>query len=410
MVTDINFDLEPQRYTAGYMQRAEPQRRRAIFASTQTNPEEVLEEEDVEQKSFVKAVRITAKSQHSVADPNGGPTTVIQELYQGVDDKGKTWPPKWFKVDEQTSDFATSEDPYADGSQDPQTEKETIYWYQDGQWIEFVPASSETVGSPGPGRKRSEERKKGFAPCQDGYLRREMTALYHQEDINGTIFCYFTGGVSLEDARLARIVGDVSQEGEYLYADVEVLPHPLDKDTDTIRYNKVPFASSAEALFQGYGDGTIVPLMHNKMIRQASAGPSADATDAGGSFDSYDVGGVRPNQTFFQSEPIGGMYISNPPVIGAFPVTVINPPEADGTGGTVAVVGSPSTQFGANVDDPNRQTVNFVGVDPELVYAGDYGILLRGLESTTGQSSTNVWYCIIMKPMFTPFSAFEQTA
>jgi hypothetical protein len=409
--TDMDMNLEPQRYTAGYFQRAEPRRKPAIFASTQTNPEELLEEEDIEQKSFTKIVEITGKSQHSVADPNGGPTTVIQELYQGVDDKGKTWPPKWFKVDEATSDFATGQDPYAADSQDPQTAKETVFWYQDGQWIEFVPAGADLVtGEPGPGRKRSEERRKGFAPCQDGYLRKYMTALYHQEDINGTIFCYFTGGVSLEDARLAKIVGEVQQEGDYLYADVEVLPHPLDKDTDRIRYNKVPFSSSADALFQGYGDGTIVPIMHNKLIKQASAGGSLDAGgNVGGSFDAHDPGGVRPNQTFFRDGPIGGMYIENPPVIGAFPVTVITPPEADGTGGTVAVVGTPEIQFGANVDDVSRKTVNFIGIDPELVYAGDYGILVRGLESTAGQASAAVWYCIIMKPMFTAFSAFEQT-
>jgi|GEM_PF-7106494 len=412
MQTDMDLTLEPQRYTAGYFQKAEPRRKPAIFASTHTNAEELAEEDDVEQKSFTKVVTITSKSRHYVADPNGGPTLVIQELYQGTDDKGKTWPPKWFKVDEVTSDFATTKDPYAAASQDPQTIKESLYWFQDGQWIEFVPVGGSDigVGDPGPGRKRSEERKKGFAPCQDGYLRKEMAALYHQEDINGTIFCYFTGGVSLEDARLARIVGDVTQEGDQLYADVRVIPHPLDKDTDLIEYKKVPFSSPAEGLFQGYGDGVIVPLMHNKLIKQASAGPGLDAKEAGGSYDTTDVGGVRPNQTFFHGgTPIGGMYIQNPPVIGAFPVTVITPPGVDGTGGTVAVVGSPSMQFGANVEDPNRKTINFVGIDPELVYAGDYGILVRGLESTTGQSSTTVWYCIIMKPMFTPFSAFEQS-
>lgn len=400
--TDFDLNIEPQTITTVHRIRNEPKKPRAIYATTETNPEEVFEEEDVEQKSFIKAVTITAKSQHSVSDPNGGPTRVLQELYQATDDKGNTWPPKWFQVDDQTSEYASQQDPYAEGSQAPETEKESIYWYQDGQWIEFKPAPSDLVTGDGQsvGTERGETRYKGYSPCQDGYLRTGMVALYHQEDINGTIFCYFTGGVSLEDAKMGEIISDVQQEGDYLYADVKVLTHELDQDPDDIVFYKVPFASPAEALMQGYGIGTKVPLLHNKAIKQPSANSTIDSESVGGNPPLSDLGGVRPNQTFFfGGAPKGGLYISNPPVVGALPVTVVIPPDATGTGGTVEVLDSNGVQFGASVDDPSRNIVNFTGADPELIYAGDYGILMKGLNQE--------WYCLIQKPTFTPYSAFE---
>ena len=398
MNTDLDMNLEPQLLTTIYRHRAKPKDPRTLFSTTSTNEEVEEEEDEVEQKSFVKAVEIVAKQRHSVTDPNGGPTAVIQELYQGLDDQDNVWPPNWFEVDDQTSNFATTDDPYADDSQDT----ESIFFYQDGQWIEFAVGDTESVvGVDDEGySQRSEYRKRGFAPCQDGYLRTGMMALYHQEDINGTVFCYFTGGVSLEDARMGEIVGDVTQEGDYLYADVKVLTHTLDKDEDDIIFRRVPFASAEEAAMQGYGNGSKVPLVHNKMVRVPSANSSIDSTTVGGTPALNDIGGVRPEQTFFfNGQPQGGLYIPNPPVVGAIPVTVITPPDANGEGGVVAALGQAATQFGASVDDDSRNAVSFVGCDPEEIYAGDYGILTKGLDQT--------WYCFIMKPMFTAFGAFE---
>jgi len=395
MNTDMEVNLEPQRILTSHWRAAEERQNvpKMVWGTTSTNPEEYDEEEEVESKSFVKAVRITGKRYATVADPNGGATAGTQEFYQGEDDEGNVWPPNWATVDDQLSQSATNQDPYANGSTG-EAQSETRVIYQDGQWIEVV------VGNPdAPGTARSESRKTGFAPCNDGYLRKGQVALYHQEDINGTIYSYFTGGLPLEDARMVEIVGDIVEDGDNVYANVKTLPHPSDTDTDTYQFFKVPFASAREAISQGYGDGSVVPISHNKMVKSVSANSSSDATEAGGEFDDKDPGSLRPGTTHSSSDgsPLGTLYIVNPPVVGALTVTVITPPGSDGSGGTVAVVGRPDIQYGAGTEQ--QDTIYFVGADPDLIYEGDYGVMTRGMDDD--------WYVTILKPLFTPYDSFE---
>jgi hypothetical protein len=390
--TDIDLNFEPQEITAGGRRREPQNQGKAIYASTSTNEKPLEEVEEVEQKSFVKAVKIIDKVEIHTTDPNGGGTSVIQELYQSKDDEDNVWPPRWSTVDDYMSQYSTQKDPYATGSTS-EAATTSIYTYHDGQWVWL-----EVADQDHPGRDRSAERKKGFAPCNDGYLRIGMTALYHQEDINGTVYCYFTGGIPLEDARLMRLTSDVTIEGDVAYADVETIPHPMDEDQSTYKFYKVPFASTKEVVGQDYATGTIVPVMHNKIVKGSSANDSVDAGAAGGGASDNDIGQLRPGSTHVVgTSPVGDLYIPNPPIIGALAVTVITPPDTTGSNGAVAVIGSEGVVYGANTEE--AETVNFVGADPDTIYVGDYGIMTKGLNDE--------WYVMMIKPNFSPFSAFD---
>ena len=348
------------------------------------------EEEEIEQKSFVKAVIIKQKKQHSVMDPLLPGETVRQEVYRGEDDEGNLWPPSWADVDDFMADAATNDDPYL---QTPGSKTEQ-------GWIDGFPEDAEKAGY-----KRAKDRIYGFAPCNDGYLRKDTPALYHQEDIGGSIFCYFTGGVRLEDARLVKITSaEMDKTGDIYHVDVETLPHPIDPDQTKYQFYKVPFAQNDVAGSQGYAEGQIVPIMHNKIAKGASANDSVDASYGGGT-PSTDDGALRPESKHVSQngDVVGDLFVANSPVVGAVAVVVVTPPDSNGNNGIVAAVNAEENQFGVGGDavageEQESKPVEFIGVPNDSIFTGDYGIMANGMNGN--------WQVIINKPMFTPFESF----
>ena len=347
--------------------------------------DELEEEEEVEQKSFVKAVTIKFVKEHSVADPLLPGETVSQEVYRGEDDEGNLWPPRWADVDDFLSDAASNDDPYSFSGK-----KET-------KWV--------SVGDEDETNPRATDRLYGFAPCNDGYLRKDTPALYHQEDIGGTIFCYFTGGVRLEDARLVKIISpEMQKTGDIHHVDVETLPHPADPSQAKYTFYRVPFAQNAVAGSQGYAPGQIIPIMHNKVAKGASANDSVDSSFNGG-IPETDTGALRPDSKHVSEDgnAVGDLYIANSPVVGGTAVVVVTPPNTNGENGIVAAVNAEENQFGVGGDavageESENKPVEFVGVPNDSVFTGDYGIMVNGMNGN--------WQVIINKPMFTPFESF----
>jgi len=186
--------------------------------------------------------------------------------------------------------------------------------------------------------------------------------------------------------------------------DVETLPHPIDPDQTKYVFLKVPFAQNDVAGSQGYAQGQIVPIMHNKIAKGASANDSVDASSNNGTPETDD-GALRPDSKHVSQdgEPVGDLFIANSPVVGAVCVTVLTPPDSNGNNGIVAAVNAEENQFGVGGDAVAGETqedkpVEFVGVPNDAVFAGDYGVMVNGMNGN--------WQVIINKPMFTPFESF----
>jgi len=381
--TDLNLTLEPQNVEK---EKLDTRRQKTFSFISSSNEEE--EEDEIQEKSFVKAVTIKFKSRHYAPDPLDEGNWLTQELYRGEDDYGNTWPPNWVKVNDAMSNAATNKDPY-NSNQYYVTGSPT----EGSNWIESGDKSN-----------RYNTIKKGFAPCQDGYLRKGIPALYHQEEIEGTIYCYFTGGVPLEDARLVKITSKVKKQGSVYYVDVETIPHPRSEDSDTYIFKKVPFAQNDVVTSQGYAPGQIVPIMHNKMMGGGSSNASMniDQQDENTTAPADDLGALRPGSTHVvNGAALGDLYIANSPVMGAMAVTVVQPPDENGNKGIVAKVDDEDALYGitGSTDENENIPVSFIGIPPTQIFAGDYGIMTKG---------NSVWNVIIMKAMFTPFSAFGE--
>jgi hypothetical protein len=377
--SDFNLNIDLSRGGILYVNR--PPAGKTITSTTESRKpeEEVIE---VEQRNFVKTVEIIDVKQALAADPNGGVSPILMEFYAGQDDKGSYWPANWQKVEDTQS-------------ADPGDKEE------DKRDIRVVLAGF------GLGRTRKTMRKRGFAPCVDGYLRNGMTAQYHHEDIEGTVYTYFTGGIDLADTKYVTMLTEVTKHprsGRW-YADVETVS--TIPGVDSFKFKKVPFLNNDTVAGQSYTAGNKVIITCNKGFKGGSANAAADSahiTNEQKIFPAWEKGIVRPEGDFLtvDGEPNDLMYIDNPNMISALAVFVIEPPDSiTGVGGIVAAVNSPANQFGKlqGNDVEEGEDLTFVGVSPDVIIEGDYGILTKGLNDE--------WIVIMQKPLFSPYNEFN---
>jgi len=369
LLTDLQANLELAATNLSKLRK--PPFRRVFLSIESSRPREEEERPEIEQRNFVRMVTITDIAYAYVADPNGGGNNVRMEFYRGVDDQGNEWPAPWHYVEGyQSMGVAAGE------QRDPRTL--------------LIGFNEETT--------RIRMRYHGYAMCVDGYLRRGMPAMFHHEDINGTTFDYFTGGVRLEEAKVVRLLTAPQKNANgYYYADVETISHI---GAEPFRFYKVPFVNNDFVYLQSYKAGDLVQVVHNTMTTSNSASTAAD----GGSPLTIDRGTLRPDSEHLRSdgEPVGDLFINNPPTVNAVAVVVINPPNpVTGRGGLVAAVGDETVQFGKITGSAQEEELYFVGCPPNLIYEGDYGILVPGLSSS--ESSARRWFVIIQKPVFTPY-------
>jgi hypothetical protein len=380
--SDFNLNIDLSRGGILYVSR--PPAGKTITSTIESRkPEEEVVE--VEQRNFIKTVEIIDVKQASVADPNGGTSNITMEFYAGKDDKGSYWPANWQEVEDTQS-------------ADPGEEEE------DKRNIRVVLAGF------GVSKTRTKMRKRGFAPCVDGYLRKGMTAQYHHEDIEGTIYTYFTGGIDLADTKYVRMITEVQKDetsGRW-YADLETVSQV--PNVDPFRFKKVPFLNNDTVAGQSYATGDKVVVVCSKEFKGGSANATADSANVANEnqvFPTWEKGIVRPEGDFLDSDgqPNNLMFIDNPNMIAALAVYVVEPPDPiTGVGGIVAVVNNPSNQFGKlqGNDSEEGEDLTFVGVSPDVILEGDYGILTKGL--------SNEWIVIMQKPLFSPYNEFNPSA
>jgi hypothetical protein len=376
--SDFNININLSRGGLLFVNR--PKAGKTITATIESRKpeEEVIE---VEQRNFVKTVEIVDVKQALVADPNGGESSILMEFYAGQDDKGSYWPANWQRVEDEQSADPGDED-------------------EDQRNIRVVLAGF------GVSKTRTKMRKRGFAPCVDGYLRNGMTAQYHHEDIEGTIYTYFTGGIDLADTKYVTMLTEVTKHpksGRW-YADVETVS--TIPGVDSFKFNKVPFINNDTVPGQSFVTGDKVVITCNKGFKGGSANAAADSANVDNEqkiFPAWEKGIVRPEGDFLTADgtPNGLMYIDNPNMISALAVFVVEPPDSTtGIGGIVAVVNNPSKQFGKiqGNDAEEGEDITFVGVSPDVIIEGEYGILTKGLNDE--------WIVIMQKPLFAPYREF----
>jgi len=328
-----------------------------MFQTATNNKEE--EENVPEDKSYTKMVKIVDVASANITDPNGAETQVVVEFYTGQDDNGNVYPFSWKNF-------------YRTIGEDVFTENKEV---------DIVNFGETTT--------RRRMMSEGYCMCTDGYLRPGMSAMFHHEEIEGTVFEYFTGGVQLESARVVEIANDVEQIGDYYCADVKTVSHIA--DTASFNFYKVPFLNNTQAGMQSYKVGDKVQIVHNR----ATKGGSSTSSDS--DFDVFDEGTLRPESTHIKDdEPVNDLYIENPKTINPMFVTVVTPPLADGTGGKVAKADDPTQTYEEfPSENGEMQDLLWIGCPYDAIYEGDYGILTQGKEG---------WYVLIQKPLFTAYS------
>lgn len=260
------------------------------------------------------------------------------------------------------------------------------------------PRALDSVFSLDPASVAFQKRK---ASAVDGFLQVGMRAVYNFEELEGGDFVhYFTGGVSLGSSRVVQLRADsggnvvrtIQALGTSTFvANVRTLettvvgPDGIPQTVSPFTYFNVPFVSQTN-VDQSLAAGDTLVLSSHGNKNDKGIPPNGN----------FGPGGSNFNDAFLENS-------AAPSDIDFGEVTVAPSPET-GTGATVqTVTGTGGETFVDGASTGNGVfAVRFIGADNDQVRVGDECIVKQIKLSSGG---TNV-FCFIVKPKFTPTSAF----
>jgi hypothetical protein len=241
------------------------------------------------------------------------------------------------------------------------------------------------------------------ASAIDGFLNPGMTAVYNYEELeDGGFVHFFTGGVSLGDARVVKLRaaanGEVvrlitSGNTQVAVANVETLetvvttPDGGSQIVTPFTYFNVPFIAQS-AVDTSLSDGQEIVISSHGNKNDKGIPPGGN----------YGPGGENFNDAFLVNSA-GASDLD-------FGEVTVAPSTTTGTGGTVvSVTAGGGTTFvdGASNGSGGTFNVRFVGLDFSDILVGDFCIIKR-INVSGGDTSV---FCFVNKIKFTPTNAFN---
>lgn len=240
------------------------------------------------------------------------------------------------------------------------------------------------------------------ARAVDGFLEVGMRSVYHyEEQEDGSFVHYFTGGVSLSDGRIVELISSPTLIEGIWRANIQTLPETVTDvegnsvSVDSISLLNVPFLNqqSVDTTLQGRTTDDSGNTVEGDKMFMASAGHNNR---------------ILPNEDISTGDNKDKVHLVNVSVPGnvGFGVVTRRPNSETGLGGGIQTITAAGGQEINDTDTIAGTTFNvrFIGAEFDQIAIGD--VVMTKQENEVDAAGEARLFCLVVKPLFSPGSAF----